>query len=903
MSSSLRVLLVDDSEEDAILLARSFRETAYAATLTRVDDATALEHALHAENWDVVLCDFSMPGFGAAPALRLIRKTKPNLPVLIVSGAIGEEAAVEAMKLGAFDYLLKDQLARLGTAVDQALQTARLRRERNEARELLEQSEREQRALAQALQTEKSRLVAAQAVAKVGSWELELRNGVLALSDETCRIFGIESRDSQLTKDNLLQRVHPADRASVEETIARALENRTPCAIEHRLVLPDGQIRWLALRWQIFSDAEGRASHALGTCQDISERIMLEEEMRLLNQRMSLANEAASIGTWDWEVKDDRWFASDTYATMLGYAPTLAHDRNFWLERVHPDDRQLVEQKIRAVLAGSPDGYEYEARMRHADGSYRWIHVVGRVLECDETGKARRLVGVRMDITQRKNAEETLRRSEASLAKAQRIAKIGNWELEIATSKLTWSDEVHEIFGIAKNEFAGTREAFLARVHPDDLSAAQEAQRAALANNTRLDFEHRIVLPNGTIKTVHELGDQESDAPARTGRLSGTVHDITERRQHEDKLRTSEAAHRKLAEQLTREKSRLVAAQAVAQVGSWETDLATGAVEWSEETFRIFERDPAHYTPTHDSFLQMVHPHDRNAVSEAFAASLSARGTQTIEHRVLLRDGRIKVVEERWQVLCGEDNEPQRAVGTCQDITQRTEREGKLKVADAQLHSLVARLNTVREEEAKRIARELHDELGQYLTLLKIELDQLQTSSPTDNSEHQAHIVRMHTAVDHTIRTVQTISADLRLGQLDLLGLASAINWQLGEFARHFSMITKVIRLDEVNLSEQRSTAMFRILQEALTNVVRHARATEVEVSLTTEEAHAVLAVGDNGRGITAAELADPQAIGLLGMHERAELVGGTTTVARGRNGGTSITVRMPLTVGTGNSR
>jgi len=235
-------------------------------------------------------------------------------------------------------------------------------------------------------------------------------------------------------------------------------------------------------------------------------------------------------------------------------------------------------------------------------------------------------------------------------------------------------------------------------------------------------------------------------------------------------------------------------------------------------------------------------------------------------------------------------------MGTLLDITTREQAEAALRATKQQLRALVGRLHTVREEEAKRIARELHDDLGQHLTTLNMELDGLEMKLPDATPNQRNQIARMHTVVDHTIEVVQKISGELRLGQLDVFGLTAAIDWQLKEFSRRSAIPCRIMRLDEIaNLSDAQNTVIFRILQEALTNIVRHAGATVVEVSLQAEPDHLTLRVRDNGRGITAAELNAAKAIGLLGMRERAQLVGGDVTITGGAGVGTTVLVRIPL--------
>ncbi|MDQ5986114.1 MAG: Sensor histidine kinase RcsC [Syntrophus sp. SKADARSKE-3] len=151
-----------------------------------------------------------------------------------------------------------------------------------------------------------------------------------------------------------------------------------------------------------------------------------EDESLFTVQRLILATDAASIGIWDWDLKTDRWYTTPTYSTMLGYDPDDGFsDRKRWLKLVHSEDINMVAGKIQAVLDGSHEPYTYEARIMHADGSYRWISVVGRVVIRDERNEARRMLGVRIDITERKRAEEEKRRLEERLQRSEKMEALG----------------------------------------------------------------------------------------------------------------------------------------------------------------------------------------------------------------------------------------------------------------------------------------------------------------------------------------------------------------------------------------------------------------------------------------------------------------------------------------------
>lgn len=180
--------------------------------------------------------------------------------------------------------------------------------------------------------------------------------------------------------------------------------------------------------------------------------------------------------------------------------------------------------------------------------------------------------------------------------------------------------------------------------------------------------------------------------PVRTAGEAGAVvmHiNITQRRAAEDALRATEAQQRILVRELEKERARLVAAQAVAKVGSWETDLATLDVIWSAETHRIFESDPDTFRPTHAAFLERIHPEDRAEVDQRFRQSFDSPRTQAMEHRVLMPDGRLKIVEERWQITRDDHGRPLRAQGTCQDITDRKRHEQHIAAAQRFTEKLI----------------------------------------------------------------------------------------------------------------------------------------------------------------------------------------------------------------------
>lgn len=221
---------------------------------------------------------------------------------------------------------------------------------------------------------------------------------------------------------------------------------------------------------------------------------------------------------------------------------------------------------------------------------------------------------------------------------------------------------------------------------------------------------------------------------------------------------------------------------------------------------------------------------------------------------------------------------------------------GALRHPEAALRALAAHIQSVREDERTRISREVHDELGQALTGLKMDLAWLEKRLPAELTEPAGKIRSMFRLIDDTIQSVRRIAADLRPPVLDAAGLPGALKWQAKEFQARTGIRSRVHLPDrEFDIGRDRSTAVFRIFQEAMTNVARHAKATRVDIKLRLDADHLILTVLDNGLGIARADAQSSKSLGLLGVRERALLLGGEVEIDGNHGGGTSVTLSVPL--------
>ena len=229
------------------------------------------------------------------------------------------------------------------------------------------------------------------------------------------------------------------------------------------------------------------------------------------------------------------------------------------------------------------------------------------------------------------------------------------------------------------------------------------------------------------------------------------------------------------------------------------------------------------------------------------------------------------------------------------DITERQRAQEDRQRSFEQLRALAARLQSVREEERKRVAREIHDQLGQALTAIKLDLSSLVRQLPTSQNHLSKRGAPLLQLVDETIERVRRISTELRPGMLDDLGLAATVEWAAEEFAaRTGTKCLLDLPPEYAPVDSETATAVFRIFQETLTNVARHANASEVRVRLAEQDGDLTLEVHDNGRGIGEEELASADSLGILGMRERALLLGGTLSITGESGKGTTVRLRIP---------
>jgi len=468
MRRPLRILSIEDDPKDTKLIQDLLETDGLVCEVMRVDSQAAVLAWVEQGGIDLILADYTLPSFDGISALKFAMKACPDVPFIFVSGTLGEEVAIEALKIGATDYVLKTRLSRLVPSVQRALREATQRAERRRAEESLRQSE--------------TYLAEAQRLSHTGSFGWRPSTGEIIWSEETFRIFQYDQTTIP-TVGLVLQRVHPDDAARVKQTIERASRDGKNFEHEYRLLMPDGFVKYVHVVAHALSLESGSIEFA-GAVMDVTAAKEAADKVRLIIDTVpGLLWTARPDGAVDFI--SQRWleYTGMTLEQGLGWG---------WESAYHSDDLEQILATWRAALAeGKP--YEAEARLRSFDGEYRWFLCRACPL-FDHSGHILGWYGSATDIHDRKQAEEGLRQAQAALAHVSRVTTMGELTASLA-------HEVNQPITAAVTG-ASTCLRWLTRDHPD-VERAREAASSIVKDATRAaDLVSRIRLhfKKGTLK-------------------------------------------------------------------------------------------------------------------------------------------------------------------------------------------------------------------------------------------------------------------------------------------------------------------------------------------------------------------------------------------------------------------
>jgi PAS domain S-box-containing protein len=537
----------------------------------------------------------------------------------------------------------------------------------------------------------------------------------------------------------------------------------------------------------------------------------------------------------------------------------------------------------RKVFATGETCYITQEPVTRYDGEVRLFNTAKSPI-FDEEGHVKKLVAVIRDITESKHAEETLQELDIAL----KLATPGISLLDLEGRYIEVNDEYANLLGYSPVELIGRP--WHLTIHPEDRPKAETAIKDMWGKG-KGEFEARAIRKDGSVFFEHIVMVKYTNQKKGPERYHCFMRDISENRALVETMRQNKIRLEHL----------LTASPAVIYTCIVNEPFAATFI--SQNITHQLGYEPEDFITHEEFWANHIHPEDTQRTLAEFLHVLE-KGRLTLEYRFLHKNGTYRWMHDELTLVRDSEGHPLELIGYWIDITERKKAEEEIAAAYAQLRQLTRQLGMAEEKERKRIARELHDEFGQTLAGLKFDLSKLskqliQELPAQSIVGYHSQFKSMTNTVDTAIHSMRRIATDLRPSLLDDLGLVAALEWLLQSFQARTSIVCTLTVSPDVStlvIDPERSSALFRIIQELLTNVLKHAGASKVTITITLEDGTLALAFTDDGRGVTKEELAHTTSLGLVGIKERLAVFDGQLTIQGDPDKGTCVGIQIPLT-------
>lgn len=702
-----------------------------------------------------------------------------------------------------------------------------------------------------------------------------------------CNFYGwtcAELRKMKITDLNLLQK---EETISVMQKAAAVKSNHF--FFKHRLA--SGEIRDV----EVYSGPInfGHSQFLLSIVHDITERIMAEIALKESEQKFSKYIDFAPHGIFVANELGEYVDINSAATTITGFQKE---------ELLSMKITDMVPEESFSAAANhfstlTTHGFaSAELPFLKKDGS-KGYWVVDAVKLSDKS-----FLGFTTETTERKLSELKLLEKDRLMRESQSAANIASYSANLIAQTWQASEEIFRIFGITQTH-PNTLESWADRIHPDFREELQNQLQNPSPEENRLDREYKIIRVNdGQERWVHGIGYFEYDEQKKPVGLIGTIQDVTARK-------TAELALKKLIEDLEdivdeRTTELLVSHIAIQEAEEKYRTVAENTYDW--ETWMGRDGKYIYISPSCkkitgyaiEEFMKdpglvnkITHPEDREQIEKHFISILDGSIQDcSIDFRIVTLEGKTRWIGHNCHPVYNSTGKFIGQRGSNRDITKRINYEKELIDSQSHFRELTNRMDIVTEEERIRIAREIHDELGHLLTALKYDMDGLTNNEELTIDLAKSEMEAMISIVDSLIDSVRKIATDLRPGILDHLGLFPALEWKIKEFQKR-TKISIHLNLDEADLTfdNNETTIIYRIVQEILTNVARHSKASKLWLAASKKDDCFVLSVKDDGVGFEMNDKQQTGSLGLMGMRERAMAIGGEIEIESSPGQGTTV--------------
>jgi PAS domain S-box-containing protein len=704
--------------------------------------------------------------------------------------------------------------------------------ERVRAEKALEESERRQREITRLLEVDQSRLAAVLQHLPVGVWIADQTGRLIGSNEQADRIWAGEGPLPSSTLEYQEYEAWSAESGELlqreEYPLAMALQTGQPVEpMELRIRRFDGTEGTVLASAAPIKDRQGLLTGAVGVNLDITERKQAEAHINdLLALNEKILNHS-SVGILTYKVTGQCVFANEKMASIVGTRVGDLLTQNFhtiesWRTSGLYD---LVQQAISTQAPATAD-------IHHLSTFGKDIWITVHCITFQSRGEDHVLLSF-SDITERRQAEQAVLESERRLKRAQEIAHLGSWELDLITDRLTWSDEVYRIFGLQPQEFAATYEAFLQAVHPDDRAAVDAAYSGSIREGrNQYEIEHRVVRRNGEIRIVHEKCEHFRDQSGQIIRSMGMVHDITERKQAEEALQESETRFRSLADSMPQ----LV----------W-TALPDGTVDYYNQRYHAY-LDVRLNEDTPREWAEVLHPDDRESTLKAWTHSIETDEIYQIEHRVQIADGLYRWHLSRAVPARDDSGQITRWYGTTTDIHDLKQAEEQLKVYASRLeHS---------NRELEQFAFMASHDMQEPLRKIEMYGDMLQERAASLTDQERNYVERMRNAagrmrdmVEGLLQLSRVTTQGKPFGQVDLARITREV---LHDLEGQIQRTRGKVNVETLPVIEGDALQLHQLLQNLIGNALKYQQPgipPEVHVSAKHLSGRVQILVQDKGIG------------------------------------------------------
>ncbi|NJM91753.1 MAG: PAS domain-containing protein [Rhodospirillaceae bacterium] len=771
------------------------------------------------------------------------------------------------------------------------------------------QADAQQASVESELRATVARLNAAERHAHLGSWEVDLATDEMIASDEALDIFG-HPQGGRVTRKMFFDALLEEDRDQIKATVDSILAGPlTEYTIEYRIKHRQRGIRRIAAKVAIERSPDGAAVRLRGIAQDITDLRAVESDLRSSQQRLDLALDGTGVSLWDWHVATGEYKFDQRMLERMGYRSNeVEFSTSAWDALMHADDLSAMQAAIDDHLQGRTDLFQAIYRIRAKNGDWRWILSRGRTVERDAAGAPQRMSGTHLDITDLKQIELALRRSDQRFRALAESSRAIPWEADFTTYRITYvGPQIEAVVGVSAKDWV-EKDLWPERLHPEDrdrvMREAAEYSRAGVDHN----LEYRLIATDGRIVWIRDLVSVIKSEDGQTW-LYGAMVDVTEQKQIEEALRESEARYRQ-AERV----AGLIHWTIVASVGHRGQELRLAF----SDTAAAFFGWPVESLPTSTAaFIEtIVHPEDREKMRRNFAEILRNKAEDfTQEYRIQRKDGSVAVVSEIGRRLLSDDGKLQSAFGTIQDITERKHTEDALR--RAQMEAEIA--NRAKSQFLANVSHELRTPLNAIIGFSEIMNGELM--GPLGSPVYREYASDIHESGRHLLAIINDI---LDLSRVE--AGQTALNESMIEIQKLVAACLILVRgkahAGGLTISVEAPTAVpeiagdERLLKQTLLNLLSNAikftpKGGAIRITSKATPAGIQIAVMDSGIGMSASEVekvAKPfvqlenwlvrkyegTGLGLSIAKAFCELHGGHLEIVSAPGKGTTATIHLP---------